>query len=107
MRGASQTQEWGWAVPDRQVPNKAALPFSTGGTMPVERTSTVSSVARRLLDELGSGSFAPGTRLPAERELAGTLQAPIVKLARTLNEIPGKFVRTLAAVRDAKEKPAG
>ena len=40
-------------------------------------------------------------------KLAGTLQAPIVKLARTLNEVPGKFVRTLAAVRDAKEKPAG
>ena len=48
--------------------------------------------------------------MPAREELlaklAGTLQAPIVKLARTLNEIPGKFVRTLAAVRDAKEKPA-
>jgi large subunit ribosomal protein L10 len=40
-------------------------------------------------------------------KLAGTLQAPIVKLARTLNEVPGKFVRTLAALRDAKEKPAG
>ena len=40
-------------------------------------------------------------------KLAGTLQAPIVKLARTLNEVPGKFVRTLAAVRDAKEQPAG
>ena len=40
-------------------------------------------------------------------KLAGTMQAPIVKLARTLNEVPGKFVRTLAALRDAKEKPAG
>ena len=40
-------------------------------------------------------------------KLVGTMQAPIVKLARTLNEIPGKFVRTVAAVRDAKEKPAG
>jgi large subunit ribosomal protein L10 len=40
-------------------------------------------------------------------KLVGTMQAPIVKLARTLNEVPGKFVRTLAAVRDAKEKPAG
>jgi large subunit ribosomal protein L10 len=40
-------------------------------------------------------------------KLAGTMQAPIVKLARTLNEVPGKFVRTLAAVRDAREKPAG
>ena len=28
------------------------------------------------------------------------------KLLRTLNEVPGKFVRTLAAVRDQKEKQA-
>jgi large subunit ribosomal protein L10 len=36
--------------------------------------------------------------------LVGTLQAPMAKLVRTLNEVPGKFARTLAAVRDAKEK---
>jgi len=35
-------------------------------------------------------------------KLVGTMQAPVVKLVRTLNEVPGKFVRTLAAVRDAK-----
>lgn len=44
--------------------------------------------------------------LPSREELlarlVGTLQAPIVKLVRTMNEVPGKFVRTLAAVRDAK-----
>jgi large subunit ribosomal protein L10 len=44
--------------------------------------------------------------LPSREELlaklAGTLQAPIAKLVRTMNEVPGKFVRTLAAVRDAK-----
>ena len=44
--------------------------------------------------------------LPSREELlaklVGTLQAPIVKLVRTLNEVPGKFVRTLAAVRDAR-----
>ena len=34
--------------------------------------------------------------------LVGTLQAPVVKLLRTMNEVPGKFVRTLAAVRDAQ-----
>jgi large subunit ribosomal protein L10 len=34
------------------------------------------------------------------------MQAPIAKLARTLNEIPGKLVRTLAAVRDQKEAAA-
>ena len=39
-------------------------------------------------------------------KLAGTLQAPIVKLVRTMNEVPGKFVRTLAAVQAAKEKAA-
>jgi large subunit ribosomal protein L10 len=35
-------------------------------------------------------------------KLMGTMQAPMVKLVRTMNEVPGKFVRTLAAVRDAK-----
>ena len=39
-------------------------------------------------------------------KLAGTLQAPIVKLVRTMNEVPGKFVRTLAAVLAAREKAA-
>jgi large subunit ribosomal protein L10 len=44
--------------------------------------------------------------LPSREELIarllGTMQGPIVKLVRTMNEVPGKFVRTLAAVRDAK-----
>jgi len=39
-------------------------------------------------------------------KLVGTLQAPIAKLVRTMNEVPGKFARTLAAVRDQKEKAA-
>jgi len=42
--------------------------------------------------------------LPGREELLsmlmGTMQAPVAKLARTLNEVPGKFVRALAAVRD-------
>ena len=44
--------------------------------------------------------------LPSREELLsklmGTMQAPIAKFVRTLNEVPGNFVRTLAAVRDAK-----
>jgi large subunit ribosomal protein L10 len=52
----------------------------------------------------------PNAQLPSREELIatllGTLQAPMAKLVRTLNEVPGKFVRTLAAYRDSKEKVA-
>ena len=48
--------------------------------------------------------------LPSREELlsklVGTMLAPIAKLARTLNEVPGKFVRALAAVHEAKQKAA-
>ena len=46
--------------------------------------------------------------LPSREELLskllGTMQAPIVKFVRTLNEVPTKFVRAVAAVREQKEK---
>jgi len=46
-------------------------------------------------------------KLPSREELlatlVGTMQAPVVKLVRTMNEVPGKFVRALAAVRDQKQ----
>ncbi len=35
--------------------------------------------------------------------LMAVMKAPIEKLARTINEVPGKLVRTVAAIRDAKE----
>lgn len=35
-------------------------------------------------------------------KLLGTMQAPIAKFVRTLNEVPTGFVRGLAAVRDQK-----
>jgi len=48
--------------------------------------------------------------MPSRQELLaklmGTMQAPIAKLARTLNEVPGKFVRTVAAVHDQRQKAA-
>ncbi|SER74784.1 large subunit ribosomal protein L10 [Nitrosomonas sp. Nm51] len=44
--------------------------------------------------------------LPSREELLskllGTMQAPIAKFVQTLNEVPAKFVRGLAAVRDNK-----
>lgn len=36
-------------------------------------------------------------------KLLSTMQAPIAQFVRTLNEVPTKFVRGLAAVRDQKE----
>jgi len=36
--------------------------------------------------------------------LLGTMQAPVTKFVQTLNEVPTKFVRGLAAVRDQKEQ---
>ncbi len=39
-------------------------------------------------------------------KLLGTMQAPVAKLVRTMNEVPAGFVRALAAVRDQKEKQA-
>jgi large subunit ribosomal protein L10 len=35
-------------------------------------------------------------------KLLGTMQAPIAQFVRTLNEVPTKFARGLAAVRDQK-----
>lgn len=44
--------------------------------------------------------------LPSRDELLarllGTMQAPVAKFVQTLNEVPTKFVRGLAAVRDQK-----
>ncbi len=35
--------------------------------------------------------------------LMAVMKAPVEKLARTVNEVPGKLVRTVAAIRDAKD----
>lgn len=49
-------------------------------------------------------------KMPSRTELltnlVATMQAPIAKFVRTLNEVPGKFVRTVAAVRDQKQQAA-
>ena len=46
------------------------------------------------------------TRDEALSQLLAVMKAPIEKLARTLNEVPGKLVRTVAAVRDQKQAAA-
>ena len=46
------------------------------------------------------------TREEALSRLMSVMQGPIAKLARTINEVPSKLVRTLAAVNDQKREAA-
>jgi large subunit ribosomal protein L10 len=43
------------------------------------------------------------TREQAISMLMATMQAPVAKFVRTLNEVPGKLTRTVAAIRDQKQ----
>src|ERR1700704_4251045 len=52
--------------------------------------------------EIGALATMP-SRNELLSKLMGTMQAPVAKFVQTLNEVPSKFVRTLAAVRDQKE----
>ncbi len=65
----------------------------TGGALP-----------NSLLNQDGVKALAT---MPSREELLskllGTMQAPIAQFVRTLNEVPTKFVRGLAAVRDQKQ----
>ena len=56
---------------------------------------------------LSAGDIDRVATLPTRDEaialLMSVMQAPVTKLARTFNEVPGKLVRTIAAVRDQKQ----
>jgi large subunit ribosomal protein L10 len=62
------------------------------------------AMPNQVLDEAGIKALAT---MPSREELLskllGTMQAPVAKFVQTLNEVPTKFVRGLAAVRDQKE----
>lgn len=62
------------------------------------------SLPNSVLDANGIKALAT---MPSRDELLskllGTMQAPIAQFVRTLNEVPTKFVRGLAAVRDHKQ----
>jgi large subunit ribosomal protein L10 len=55
--------------------------------------------------EVGSLANLP-SRDELLAKLMGTMQAPVTKFVQTLNEVPGRFVRTLAAIRDKQEQAA-
>ena len=65
---------------------------------------TVGGMNGQLMDEAQIQDLA---KLPGREELlatlVGTLQAPIAKFVQTLNEVPSRFVRTLAAIEESKQ----
>lgn len=67
-------------------------------------TIKIGAMPNYVMDAAGVKALAS---MPSREELLskllGTMQAPITQFVRTLNEVPTKFVRGLAAVRDAKE----
>ncbi|MDP1612310.1 MAG: 50S ribosomal protein L10 [Sulfuritalea sp.] len=67
-------------------------------------TIKIGAMPNYVMDAVGVKALAT---MPSREELLskllGTMQAPITQFVRTLNEVPTKFVRGLAAVRDAKE----
>lgn len=62
------------------------------------------AMANYVMDAKGVKALAT---MPSREELLakllGTMQAPISKFVQTLNEVPSKFVRGLAAIRDQKQ----
>jgi large subunit ribosomal protein L10 len=56
---------------------------------------------------ISTSEIANLATLPSREELLsrllGTMQAPVANFVRTLNEVPARFVRGLAAVRDQKD----
>ncbi|WP_020405299.1 50S ribosomal protein L10 [Hahella ganghwensis] len=61
-------------------------------------------------DLLGADQIDRLAKLPTRDQalamLMSVMQAPITKLARTLNEVPSKVTRAVAAVRDQKQNAA-
>ncbi|HFB65086.1 MAG TPA: 50S ribosomal protein L10 [Aeromonadales bacterium] len=65
---------------------------------------TALSIGGKLLgpEQLDAVASLP-TKDEAIAMLMSVMQAPVGKLVRTINEVPGKLVRVLAAVRDQKQ----
>jgi large subunit ribosomal protein L10 len=56
--------------------------------------------------QIDAAAIAQLSKMPSREQLLakllGTMQAPVSGFVRTLNEIPSRFVRVLAAVRDQR-----
>jgi large subunit ribosomal protein L10 len=106
-------------TPFAALADKMSGPLAYGiGADPVAVAKVLSDFAKGNEKFVIAGGAMPGqmmspkdvvalASLPSREELlarlVGTMQAPIAKFVRTLNEVPTKFVRAVAAVRDSRE----
>lgn len=89
-----------FAYEDVSAPAKALTAFAKENEALVLKTGAMDG---RGLNEaqIKYLSTLPG-KPELQAKLLGTLQAPMQKMVATLNEVPSKFVRLLAAYRDQK-----
>lgn len=89
---------------DPVAPAKVLNEFAKGNDKLVLKAG---AMPNSVLDASGVKALA---MMPSRDELLsklmGTMQAPIAQFVRTLNEVPTKFARGLAAVRDQKAEAA-
>ena len=86
---------------DPVAPAKLIASFAKANDQLVVKGGAMPNV---VMDVAGVQALAT---MPSREELVakllGTMQAPVATFVRTLNEVPTKFVRGLAAVRDKQE----
>jgi large subunit ribosomal protein L10 len=87
--------------PDAVAPAKVLNEFAKANEKLVIRAGAMENAVISAKEVTALASLPSRDELLAM--LLGTMQAPIAKFARTLNEVPSRFVRTLAAVRDKKQ----
>jgi large subunit ribosomal protein L10 len=89
---------------DPVAPAKVMNEFAKGNEKLVIRAGAMPNAV------ISAKEVAALASMPSREELLsklmGTMQAPIAQFVRTLNEVPSRFVRALAAVHAAKEKGA-
>ena len=89
------------ALPISVAPAKLIASFAKANDQLVVKGGAMPNV---VMDVAGVQALAT---MPSREELLakllGTMQAPVATFVRTLNEVPTKFVRGLAAVRDKQE----
>jgi large subunit ribosomal protein L10 len=86
---------------DPVAPAKVMNEFAKGNEKFVIRAGAMPNAV------ISAKEVAALASMPSREELLsklmGTMQAPIAQFVRTLNEVPSRFVRTLAAVHAAKQ----